>query len=54
MKSISVKRGGENESSWVQNHCKNCGWSGEKHYAFEDYQMTSRQRESLAHECPKK
>lgn len=50
---IVQKYGGNNESGWIQNHCETCGWSGKKHYAYEDYQRTNKKHEGMAHACPK-
>ncbi len=32
--------GGSREMSWIQSECS-CGWIGEKHYAYNDYQRTN-------------
>lgn len=50
MKQHTIKRnfGGKAESGWIQPYCT-CGWTGQKHYAYEDYQHTNCQQESQKH-----
>lgn len=45
---IHKEYGGKAETSWVQAHCS-CGWSGKKHYAYEDYQHSNCTEEAARH-----
>lgn len=45
---ISKDYGGRNEMSWIQAKCS-CGWVGEKHYAWQDFQRTNLKREIANH-----
>ncbi len=45
---ISRRRGGQNESGWIQPHCS-CGWVGNMHYAYNDYQHSNLNEEEDSH-----
>ena len=40
--------GGSGETSWIQPTCA-CGWEGDKHYAFHDFQRTNVREEENSH-----
>lgn len=46
---FDLTRGGDGPVSWIQNHCDKCGWTGQKHYAYSDYQHTDAMHERLDH-----
>lgn len=45
---IRRKFGGSEEMSWIQSVCS-CGWEGQKHYAYNDYQRTNLKQEQSNH-----
>ena len=46
---FKLSRLGSNETSYIQNHCSDCGWSGNKHYAHNDYQHSNCKEERVNH-----
>ena len=45
---LKRKRGGQNELGWIQPACS-CGWVGNKHYAYDDYQHSNCRDEEQRH-----
>lgn len=45
---IKKHYGGREEMSWIQAECS-CGWSGKKHYAYNDYQRSNLKEEIHKH-----
>lgn len=45
---LTIERGGRAEMGWLQNKCS-CGWTGKKHYAYNDYQHTNAREEAARH-----
>jgi hypothetical protein len=50
MRQRANNTGGKRESSFMQPTCS-CGWVGDKHYAYEDYQRTEANKQFSRHEC---
>ena len=48
-KQFDLTRGGRDETGYLQNHCNKCDWSGQKHYAYNDYQHSNCKDERSEH-----
>ena len=46
---IELFKVGEGITSYIENYCKACGWTGKHHYASNDYQLSNCTDERIDH-----